>query len=159
MLRQEARMSDNLRIYLPMIWETPFAFKKNPCCFQERVLFSSDSWTCYLVEYWSWISNPPAPTSWFWDYSHHPQFDVELWIKPRALDTVDKQTTNSAASSDHCWVCWSIWDSSPTKVRRHKKRQICGSIKTMHYKKSYTNLGGHDVASLNLRFYFGLPSY
>lgn len=109
--------------------------KKNPCCFQERVLFSSDSWTCYLVEYWSWISNPPAPTSWFWDYSHHPQFDVELWIKPRALDTVDKQTTNSAASSDHCWVCWSIWDSSPTKVRRHKKRQICGSIKTMHYKK------------------------
>lgn len=95
--------------------------KKNPCCFPQRILCSSDSWTCYLVEYWLWISNPPAPTLRYWDYSHHPQFDVGLWIKPRALDIVDKQTTNSTVSSDHCWVCWSIWDSSPTKVRRNKK--------------------------------------
>lgn len=123
MLRQEARISENLRIYLPMMWETPFAlFFKSLLFSREGLMRSSDSWICYVGEYWPWISNPPAPTSQYWDYRHHTQFDVGLWIKPRALDTVGKPPTNSTASSDHCWVCWSIWDCSPTKVRRNKKR-------------------------------------
>lgn len=125
------KMSENLRIYLPMIWETPFVF-----FFFKLLLFSREGLHIAIR-----ISNPPAPTSRYWDYSHHNWFDV-LWIKPRALDTVGKHPTNSTASSDCCWVCWSIWDCSPTKVRRNKMRQICASIKTIHYtKKLYKSRG------------------